>query len=681
MRLEFIEVCGFRGVREKLRLDLPPGFAVISGHNGVGKSTVLDAVEFALTGTIAKYAVTSAKGGGLAQHLWWVGSPPATDHYVSVGFIDDRGERTRVTRHRERGIEGDLNELFTRICRPGLGAPGAWPAILQTTLVRDELISAMSLDLPEEARFTALRSAMGAITGQDYSRRTQDIVQACKQLKSDQDAASERARAELSRALEAVTEGRSLANRFPDVSDALRLADVILGGLSGTQSERLTALRAVIANRKARLDLLGSLRTRSEQVLTEHMAVTSDGFAAELREATATNERAQKELDSAREALTAAQRLEAKLREEDALAAHLAGLLEHGTAIGLRDGHCPLCLAAQSNEAFTAGLQSVANELQERRSRIHGATTDARAAVAQFDAATLRAQRSGMAFAALNERRSSNETVMAKLLNEYATEGLSVPGPDPAAVRSLIANEQSELRNLEQAVLVLESSGAADRVAALEARVLELREKVNSAAGRVAAAATALERAKQIQASSLAVANEVLTEQFDTVMPLLKELFRRLRPHPDWTDIDSDFGGRIRGSLNFVVGGHNPQFLFSSGQRRAAGLSFLLALHLSRPWCAWRTLLLDDPVQHIDDYRALNLAEVLAAIRRKGEQVIVAVEDAALADVLCRRLRSMPAATGRRFELRTSQSGGAELGRVLDVFPMSEGVLELPRAS
>lgn len=72
----------------------------------------------------------------------------------------------------------------------------------------------------------------------------------------------------------------------------------------------------------------------------------------------------------------------------------------------------------------------------------------------------------------------------------------------------------------------------------------------------------------------------------------------------------------------------------------AAGLSFLLAVHLSRPWCAWQSLLLDDPVQHIDDYRAVNLAEVITAVRRTGEQVIVAVEDPALADLLCRRLRS-----------------------------------------
>jgi len=173
-----------------------------------------------------------------------------------------------------------------------------------------------------------------------------------------------------------------------------------------------------------------------------------------------------------------------------------------------------------------------------------------------------------------------------------------------------------------------------------------------------------------------------LTEQFDTVMPLLKELYRRLRPHAEWVDVESDFGGRIRGSLNFTVGnGHNVQFLFSSGQRRAAGLAFLLAIHLSRRWCRWNTLLLDDPVQHIDDYRALNLVEVLAAIRRTGRQVIIAVEDTALADLLCRRLRSSIGEIGRRFELQTSKQGAAEIANMEDIYPMPREVLRPARAS
>jgi DNA repair exonuclease SbcCD ATPase subunit len=174
----------------------------------------------------------------------------------------------------------------------------------------------------------------------------------------------------------------------------------------------------------------------------------------------------------------------------------------------------------------------------------------------------------------------------------------------------------------------------------------------------------------------------MLTEQFDTVLPLLKELYQRLRPHTDWREIETDFGGKVRASLNLSVGdGMNPQFLFSSGQRRAAGLAFLLAIHLSRPWVKLKCLLLDDPIQHIDDYRALNVVEVLAAIRRAGRQVIVAVEDPGLADLLCRRLRSTTSEPGRRFDLSMSRNGSAAIERSNNVFPLPKKVLNFADAS
>jgi len=192
-----------------------------------------------------------------------------------------------------------------------------------------------------------------------------------------------------------------------------------------------------------------------------------------------------------------------------------------------------------------------------------------------------------------------------------------------------------------------------------------------------------IEVARQIDNGAKGVANQVLEEQFDTVMPLLKELYQRLRPHTNWREIETDFGGRVRASLNFTVGdGRNPQFLFSSGQRRAAGIAFLLAIHLSRPWCRLRSLMLDDPVQHIDDYRALNLVEVLSAVRRTGRQVIVAVEDPALADVLCRRLRSTAIEGGRRFDLSTAANNGSSaIERQTDVFPLPRGIFKTAEAS
>jgi chromosome segregation protein len=90
---------------------------------------------------------------------------------------------------------------------------------------------------------------------------------------------------------------------------------------------------------------------------------------------------------------------------------------------------------------------------------------------------------------------------------------------------------------------------------------------------------------------------------------------------------------------------------------------------------------MDDPVQHIDDYRALHLVEVLTAIRRTGRQVIVAVEDVALANVLCRRLRSARGESGRLFQLHTSKTGTAEIAEIHDIYPMPRLVLRPAQAS
>ena len=72
---------------------------------------------------------------------------------------------------------------------------------------------------------------------------------------------------------------------------------------------------------------------------------------------------------------------------------------------------------------------------------------------------------------------------------------------------------------------------------------------------------------------------------------------------------------------------------------------------------------------------------MLAAIRRTGRQVVVAVEDSALANVLCRRLRSANEDGGRHFELRTAKSGTAEIGGMQEIYPMPKLVLRQAQAS
>jgi chromosome segregation protein len=155
-------------------------------------------------------------------------------------------------------------------------------------------------------------------------------------------------------------------------------------------------------------------------------------------------------------------------------------------------------------------------------------------------------------------------------------------------------------------------------------------------------------------------AAESLDRRLDRVLPLMSELYRRLRPHPIWRDIEYSIRGDVKRFLKLQVGDElNPQFLFSSGQRRATGLAFLLSVNISLAWSRWRSILLDDPVQHVDDFRTINLAEVLAQLVSEGRQIICSVEDPALADLLCRRLPVSHAGEAKRVTLGLGADGSS----------------------
>ncbi len=681
MKLSFVEIAGFRGFKDKTRFDLPGGFVVVTGRNGVGKSTVLDAVDFALTGSINKYAVKSARGGGLDDHIWWVGEGVPKSQYVTVGFVDEDGEEFVITRSRERGLDTPADDIARRLCVAESPAQEWRETLMQTTLIRDETITGLSLDLPEQARFAAVRAAVGGLTGPDHTERTGALLRAAISAKTEQEGRVNNAQAELGRALTALTEARSVAERQADVAEAEQIIETFAPNLAAAPGDRAVMLRRRVADRKQSIPALEDALARAEHLQTERLHFESKAGQDEITAARADRETARQTKEQADAMLADAQRLEAAERESDAFASHLVALLDHGEAIGLQAGHCPLCDAVRSSEEFAAAIAAARSNLSARGAR-------ATRAAAALEQARLAVQQAETTLTAAEQRLTDLEVRRTGVLHDIASVAatfsqwnLAASPSEPETARQLMLQRQEETARLEHALFILEASGAHDRVTALEARVQQLRTQLDEETAKLTDAERAVEAARQIDNAAREVANQVLTEQFDTVMPLLKELYQRLRPHTDWREIETDFGGRVRASLNFTVGdGRNPQFLFSSGQRRAAGIAFLLAIYLSRPWCRLRSLLLDDPVQHIDDYRSLNLVEVLSAVRRTGRQVIVAVEDPALADVLCRRLRSTAVEVGRRFELGTAKNGSAAIARQTDIFPLPRGVLQAAEA-
>ena len=680
MKVEFVELSGFRGVRDQLRVDFSDGFVVLVGRNGAGKSTVIDAIDFVMTGTINRFAVKEAKGGGLSDHIWWMGDGTAEAHYVSVGFVEDDGTRFSVVRDRDRGLNMEVDNIVEKLCNTTTAPAPSMETLIQTSIVRDELITALSLDLPEQGRFKAVRYAIGATAGPDYSVRTGAVLAAAKVLKETQDEEVHRIQAELGRTLTALTEARSSADRSSDLTDALRIIEAIPDLTD--MPDKTASIRKWLAEHRRSFAEVDGARTRAERLVPQIKEAASLLASDELTAAESALAAAVERRDDALRRLKVAEGLAVAQRETDEYAAHLSALVEHGAIVGLDHGHCPLCDAERTSEEFRTGLVKARDRLagQGERLRTVAATVDeAKNTVAATEDAVIS---STARVAELRNKHTAIDKEMSTVRQVFISHGFGTPVDNLQTVQQLLFDAQERVAQVERALFVLEASSAIDRMRTLEARVLALKEQSEKAAARLSDAEKAVEIARQIDAASRTVANQILEEQFGTVMPLLKELYRRLRPHPDWLEIEADFGGRVRASLNFVVsGGGNPQFLFSSGQRRAAGLAFLLAIHLSRTWCRWNTLVLDDPVQHIDDYRALNLAEVLASIRRTGRQVIVAVEDVALADVLCRRLRSSAGDSGRRIDLRISATGTTELANVFDIEPLPSHALRQAMAS
>jgi chromosome segregation protein len=246
---------------------------------------------------------------------------------------------------------------------------------------------------------------------------------------------------------------------------------------------------------------------------------------------------------------------------------------------------------------------------------------------------------------------------------------------DFAPIAFWIDGQRKELSDLESSVVSFEAALQLSRVSDREKELDVVQQASRAAERRLEESRKAASRAKSAADTIKRMSGEIVDERLAAISPLLEELYARLRPHIDWPQISYLVRGDIRRLLSLRVGdGLNLRYMFSSGQRRAAGLAFLLAVSLSRPWCGFRSLLLDDPVQHIDDYRALHLAETLTAVRRTGSQVICTVEDAELAE-LARRLRSTANDEGVVVEMEYRSQEGGKVLRERPIVPFPAEVL------
>ena len=357
----------------------------------------------------------------------------------------------------------------------------------------------------------------------------------------------------------------------------------------------------------------------------------------------------------------------------------LAQLVEHGGRLGLQNGECPLCGASQLEDHFIKHLEILRATLNATDSRLAALSRESADTTQRAYEAISRVTEMHTQLFTLKGSEESLKTEFTKLIGEIESLGLKVssdPGLACEEVAARIEALQSVVVESESALAVITASHAAAQVVELEREAAVVKKRLASAEKLLAKVIRAQSYLTDARQTIKRLQGELVDEQLAALSPLLVELYERLRPHVDWQKVRYNLRGDVRRMLSLEVGaGVNPSFIFSSGQRRAAGLAFLIAIFLSRSWCKLKTLVLDDPVQHVDDYRVLHLTEVLAAVRRTGHQIVCTVEDRALAELLARRLRSDFDDQGAVIQLGYEPGEGAQIEQVRTLAPLTQQVL------
>jgi len=362
VKLAHVDLCGFRGFHKRLRIDFPDGFTIIDGRNGVGKSTIFDAVEFALTGTIAKYGDATAAGETIADYIWWIGegkAPP--DRYVEVGFRD--GEDELVLR-RTRLFDGEpstLPAVLDRLCDAATMPKSPLSQLCAASIIRDEHIAALSLDLKETERYTLLRAAIGATDAEVWISRGSGLARVAERRTKTAENEVEAAAREVAAAARQIDEIRAGL-----VEESLALAAAArLNSFTGSMSppdQVAEPARVAIAERSRQVEELIELEKAWQA------AEGARDQTAQLRAALAAAQHAKSEADAALVAVTAERQLAVSADALTRQARDIAALVSLGRKLGLHDGHCPLCDSDLTEADFEDGLataERLARELNE----------------------------------------------------------------------------------------------------------------------------------------------------------------------------------------------------------------------------------------------------------------------------------------------------------------------------
>ncbi len=178
----------------------------------------------------------------------------------------------------------------------------------------------------------------------------------------------------------------------------------------------------------------------------------------------------------------------------------------------------------------------------------------------------------------------------------------------------------------------------------LEKEVIPLKKLYEKRELEVTEAQKARQNRKRLCENSREAAAKVVDDAFIQLEPVVQDLFARLAPHPTFNvlSLAHDVYYRKGSTMPYAEDEQtklkiNPAIGFSSAQVNVAALCYFIALAFASSETDFNFILLDDPLQSMDDVNVLGFSDLCRFIRRE-KQLLISTHEDRLGNLLTRKL-------------------------------------------
>jgi DNA repair exonuclease SbcCD ATPase subunit len=657
-----VTIEAFRGFRDRQEFDINASAVIVSGPNGTGKTSFFDALQWALVGRIER--LESVRARSTVEHIvnqYRLDSRASVEVEMTIGGNEFRIRR--VGDHRRTSLEfGDASGrvMFGDEAEHELQAilapnPGITLEMALSTsgLMQQDVMRSVLQAKPAD-RYRHISMVLGLSELEDFEAQAKDAA------KKAADAA-DLARTQRDAASAALSEARARLQRSEE-QQLLRIpVEAVLAGVTElleqahplVHVDRTDALRSEAGVARLASEI-GRLAEAVQIVVDEHEALALQVASIEpepapetVAAATAAVTAAKASLDanaeatrSAREALGVAQRASEEM-------ARLAA-----AAIPLLSSVCPVCgqgidpreveQELRSHLGASETLLALQDVLDAALQHERDESARHRAAV-ESERAMIATQSTWLA---VKDRQAGLDRSFTALAAEGQPARIDAPDVESlvAAASSLTDYLATARRRLLEAADVFAHSSSTGAVERSAAEVRSFEETLGTRTSRLEDLSQRATLAKNLADASVDARVEVTEQRFRAIQPLVADIFSRLDPHPAFKTIEFELDTYYRrGTTTPLVRDlvenvrADPLVIFSTSQANIAALSYFLAMGWTAGERSMPFVLLDDPLQSMDDVNVLGFSDLCRHLRA-NRQLLISTHERRLSGLLERKL-------------------------------------------